>query len=361
MIKKVPFINIRSIWHEQQTAVQAAIADLVDGGVMMQGAEVSRFAGAFAHYLNMPYSVSCANGTDALFLILKAMGVKSGDEVIVPALTWFSNAAVVSSCGARVVFADIDEYYTLDSTHVSSLINSKTKAIVAVHLFGQIAEISAYPAGLLVEDVAQAHGASFKGKQAGTFGVASAFSFYPTKNLGAWGDAGMVLTGDAQLYKRVKCLAAQGQLSPNEHIAVGINSRMDEIQAIVLQYGLPMLQRWNERRRKFASIYHAGLADLPICLPQTRMGNVHVYHQYVIKTDLRDDLAGYLGSKGISTKIHYPTIIPLQKAYSTQKHKKQDFPKAYELSRMALSLPIHPGLEESQINFVIDQIQSFFR
>lgn len=363
----VPFADIRRQHLSIRREIDAAVRRVVEQASFISGPEVDAFEEAFAEAAGARHVVSCANGTDALELALHAMGAGPGDEVIVPALTWISTAEAVSRTGATVVFADVDEETLLiDPEDVERRITDRTRILLPVHLYGQMAPMPELAAlagqhGLaILEDAAQAHGATLHGRPPGAWGRAATFSFYPSKNLGAWGDAGAVVTDDGALARAIRLRARHGQERKHEHLVEGRNSRLDGIQAAVLSAKLPHLDRWNELRRRHAARYDEALAAIEtICTPARRAGARHVFHLYVVQTDARDALCEHLSSAGICTAVHYPTPLPFQPCYRHRGYAPSDFPAARRASQRILSLPLFPEMEQREIDHVVSSIRAF--
>jgi UDP-N-acetyl-3-dehydro-alpha-D-glucosamine 3-aminotranferase len=349
--RRVPFLSLTPA--EDAIAVRDAIDRVVASGWFVLGPELERFEHDFAQAMGAAYAVGTGNGTDALALILRAIDVGPGDEVITTALSAAYTALAVVMVGARPVFADIDPVrFTIDPASVAALIGPRTRAILPVHLYGQAADmvaleqLSSSHNLAIVEDCCQAHMATANGRPVGTVGVAGAFSFYPTKNLGALGDGGAVITNDRALADRVRRLRNGGQVNRYRHEELGVNSRLDELQAAILGTRLSWLRGWTERRRQLAARYREALASSAVLLPR-ECDPGHVYHLFVVQTDARDALQGQMNSMGVETLIHYPTPIPKQPAFSTC--GPVDCPVAASVSRRVLSLPLHPGLVERDL------------
>ncbi|MGM0582055.1 MAG: DegT/DnrJ/EryC1/StrS family aminotransferase [Bacteroidota bacterium] len=357
--KSVPFLRLTPIRHE----IKIVMEDVFKKGVFMNGAYLENFKKEFSKYLKLKHSIPTANCTDALEIILRSCVLQKGDEVITSAFSWFSDASVIQLLGAKVVFCDIElNHFGIKLTDLESRINAKTKAVILPHLFGllhpEIEKINAICKEnniVLIEDCAQAHGATLNGKRAGTIGDVAAFSFYPTKNLAALGDAGAIATNDGILAEKCKLWANHGQQTRNKHLQLGRNSRMDEIQAAVLCANLPFLHSDNEKRQKLADIYFNALADTECVLPHKTDG--HVFHQFVIKTDRRDELQKFLLENSIETDIHYPTALSDMEVFESD----EKFSNATLASNTVLSLPIHPNHSEEEIEFVAENIMNFFR
>lgn len=356
----IPFLKLKPIPDYVNTAIQAVL----EKGVFLNGKYSELFEADFKKYLNLNHFTATANCTDALEIILRSHEIGRGDEVIVPAFSWFSDASVVKLIGAKHIFADIDiSHYGMDVNIIESLLSDKTKAVIVPHLFGIthpdisiIRKICDKHQVLLIEDCAQSHGSSLAGKKAGSFGHVAAFSFYPTKNLGALGDAGCIVSNSADDNQNYKLWANHGQSKRNKHVQLGRNSRMDELQAAILAAKLPYLDQSNERRRELAQIYIQELAGLPLTLPLSKQG--HVYHQFVIRLEKRNDLKEFLLSKGIETDIHYPQALSDMDVFSAV---EGNCPRASLAASTVLSLPIHPNHEITDVSYVCRQIKAYFK
>ncbi len=361
MTVRVPFLRLRP--GEDGPAVQAAIARVVDRGWFILGPEVEAFEAEFAAASGAPHAVGVGTGTDALALIIRALGIGPGDEVITSPLTAAYTGLAIMMAGARPVFADVDpERLTLDPAAAAAAVTPRTAALLPVHLYGQAADGLAFAAlaerhGLaLVEDCCQAHLATCEGRPVGTLGIAGAFSFYPTKNLGALGDGGAVLTRDTALAERIRRLRNGGQTDRYHHVEPGVNTRLDEIQAAVLRARLAFLPEWTERRRRLAKRYGGLLAGAPVqVLPLVDPG--HVFHLFVVRSDRRDALQAHLQNNGIETLIHYPIPLPRQPAFASA--RPQACPIADAACAGILSLPFHPDLADDLSGAVADAVQSF--
>jgi len=364
----VPFVDLKSQYLSLKDEIDQSIQTVIDNTAFIGGRHVEAFEKAYAEKFGVGHCVSCANGTDAIYLVLKAMGIGPGDEVITVANTWISTSETVSQTGARPVFVDIDDYFHIDPGLIERKITARTKAVIPVHLYGQpvaidaVLEVCAAHALPVVEDCAQSHFATFGGRKTGTFGVAGTFSFYPGKNLGAYGDAGAVITDDADLAHRVRLLANHGSVRKHIHEIEGVNSRLDAIQAAVLSVKLKHIDDWNAARHAHALAYNSLLAAVPdVKWPRLRDDTFHVFHVYAIRAPRRDTLADFLKSKGIATGIHYPVALPFMPAYRHMGHVPADFPAAYERQDEILSLPMFPELTEEQIGRVSGAIAEFYR
>lgn len=348
---------------EDAGAVAEAINRVVASGWYILGPEVDRFEAEFAAASGAAHAVAVGNGTDAIALLLRAVGIGEGDEVITPPLSAAFSALAVVMAGARPVFADIDrERLTLDPAQVESAIGPRTRAIMPVHLYGQAADMRPLEAVakqhglLLVEDAAQAHLGRSEGRPVGTIGVAGAFSFYPTKNLGALGDGGAVVTNDADVADRIKRLRNGGQTSRYQHAEAGVNSRLDEMQAAILRARLPFLPKWTERRRAIAARYRKELAGAQIHIPR-ECDRGHVYHLFPVLTPHRAAFQAHLAERLVETLVHYPVPITRQAALASQ--KPTSCPIADQICNEVVSLPIYPGLSDHEVSLVIDSVRSF--
>ncbi len=356
---QIPFFNLKRQHNSIKKELDSAIASVLNEGQFVGGDQVAQFESEFARYCQKEYCVGVANGTDAIELSLRALGIGEGDEVIVPALTWIADADAVSSVGAKIVFADVLETeYTLDPEDVRDKITDKTKAVIAVHLYGHVCRLDELNEVLkdtnlaLIEDCAQAHGATYKGQKVGLSGTVSTYSFYPSKNLGALGDAGAVLTNNSALARKIRLLANHGQPVHNEHLLRGRNSRLDTLQAAVLSIKLMHLNQWVARRKQIATLYVDGLAEyfeFNVNLDED------AFHLFVIQSDKRDQLKKHLEKKGIRTAIHYPKSLP-----ETEPYKSAILPTAKKLAATVLSFPIYPEMTDQEVNYVISAIKAFY-
>lgn len=364
---KVPFADLHAQYLTIKEDVDAAIAEVIKTSAFIRGPFVDAFEKEFSKAVGAEHCVSCANGTDALYIAMRALGVKPGDEVITSAHSWIATSETVTQAGGGVVFCDTDaETFTIDPARIEEKITPRTVGIIPVHLYGQPADMGAIMAiaarrGLWVlEDCAQAHLARCGGKTAGTFGRAAAFSFYPGKNLGAMGDAGAILTSDGALAERMAMLARHGGLVKGDHRIEGLNSRLDGLQAAVLSVKLKRLAEWTAARRRVAAVYDGELAGLTgLELPAVAAGRDHVYHLYVVRHPRRDELKKFLAERGIETVINYPAALPFLPAYARFAAKPEDFPNAYRHQSTVLSLPIFPEMTEARQGLVIEAIKEF--
>jgi len=365
---RVPFFDAATQQRSVMAETQAAIQDVLDEARFILGPQVGEFERAFAELVGVGHAVGVSSGLDALRLALTALDVVPGDEVILPANTYVATALAVSAVGARPVLVDCDpRTYLIDCGQIGAAITARTKAIIPVHLTGQAADMDAVldlarAHGLhVVEDAAQAHGTTYRGRACGAMGALGCFSFYPSKNLGACGDAGMVTTGDGRLADRVRRLRNYGEEAKYHHVEKGTNARLDTLQAAVLSVRLRQLAAWNEARNRHAERYRrllTGVGD--ITFQDQAPGSNHVYHLFVVETGRRDELREHLDDAGVQTGVHYPVPIHLQRAYEDLGHKPGDFPNAERLAARMLSLPMFPELRPEQLAYVADQIRRFF-
>lgn len=366
---KVPLVDLALQQREVAADIEAGFAPVLEQTAFILGPQVAEFEEAFARFSDVRHCVGVANGTDALELVLRGLGIGAGDEVIVPANTFIASALAVTRAGAAPVFVDAEpDYYMLDTAQVRERIGPRCRAILAVDLYGQVApfetlEKIASDAGLhLVEDAAQSQGARRGERRAGGFGAAAGTSFYPGKNLGAYGDAGAVLTESDALADTVRKLRNYGSDVKYRHPEMGFNSRLDTLQAVVLSAKLQRLNRWNAERREAAARYAALLADLPeLGLPRVMPGNEAVWHLYVVRVPERDRVLAALHEAGVGAGIHYPTPCHLQGAYAHLGHRRGDFPAAEAASDEILSLPIFPGITEEQQEYVASALAKALR
>lgn len=363
---KTPFVSFLPMEKELEKELRDAFDRVFTRSWYIEGVEDENFEKAFAEYCDRKYCVGVGNGLDALVLALKALGIGAGDEVIVPANTYIATALAVTYVGAQVVLVEPDiRTFNIDPSKIEAAITEKTKAIMPVHLYGQacdmdpIMEIAKRHNLYVVEDCAQAHGATYKGQKVSTFGDAAGFSFYPGKNLGALGDAGATVTNDEELAKKVRALGNYGSDYKYHHIYQGNNSRLDELQAAFLAAKLPSLEKINEERRRIANRYLEGIKNPEVTLPFVPDACVPVWHIFGIRTNRRDELEKWLNEHEIGTNKHYPIPIHLQECYKDLGFKEGNFPIAEEISKTELSLPLFYGMTEEQIQFVIDTINEF--
>jgi len=361
----IPLVDLRTQYRKLKDEIDPAIQAVLDKCNFILGDELAVFEQAFARFVGVRHGIGVSSGTEALHLAMRAAGIGPGDEVITVANTFIATAVAISLTGARPVLVDCEpEGYEIDVNQLAASVTERTKAIVPVHLYGQCADMDpilelAERKGLIViEDVAQAHGAEYKGRSAGSMGTLGCFSFYPGKNLGAYGDGGLVVTGDDELAEKLRRLRDFGSLVKYEHPMIGFNSRLDTIQAAVLNVKLKYLARWNEARRQCARTYTDLLSAEPMVItPRTMAYGTHVFHLYVVQVPHRDEVLRGLHAAGIGAGIHYPIPVHLQGAYESLGHKEGDFPNAERLAKRCLSLPIFPELEEDQIAAIVEELR----
>ncbi len=371
----VPFLDLGVQYEALRAELDDAVARVVESQRFILGAEVDAFEEAIAAYLGVPHAIGCASGTDALLLPLRALDPRPDDEVILPAFTFFATAGAVWNAGFRPVFCDVDSAtFNVTAGTVSAVWSERTRVIVPVHLFGQMApmqelnELARDRGALVLEDAAQSLGARQRGAgdegtwvMAGAAGDAGAFSFFPTKNLGAYGDAGLTATSDDELAERIRKLRVHGGRQMYRHEMVGTNSRLDALQAAVLRTKLPHLDTWATARGENACRYHGLLSGLDgIVLPETLDGNVHVYNQYTIRAERRDDLRAHLERRNVGTGVYYPVPLHLQECFSELGGKRGQLPEAERACEEVLSLPIFPELGEERQQVVSEAIREFY-
>jgi dTDP-4-amino-4,6-dideoxygalactose transaminase len=364
-IATIPLVDMRAAHAEVAAEIQAGFDDVIANTAFIKGAAVEAFERDYAAFTGVAHCVGVANGTDAVELALRAAGVTAGAEVIMPANTFVATAEAVVRAGARPAFADVDpDYLLLDPQALQAALSPETAAVLPVHLFGQlapmaaIAEVAGRPETVIIEDAAQAHGATQAGRPAGSFGLLAGVSFYPGKNLGAYGDAGAVLTESARHARQVRLLGDHGSERRYEHVTIGFNSRLDAFQAVVLRARLRRLAAGNEARRRASRRYSELLADVPgVTLPMTAPGNEHVWHLYVIRIPRRDHVLRFLQDEGIQAGIHYPVPVHLQPAFRYLGYGPGDFPVAEAAAAQLLSLPLYPQITEEQQVRVVDAVR----
>lgn len=361
----IPLVDLKAQYVALKDEIDEAIRLCIDEANFIKGEMVTEFEAAFSKFIGTNFCMGCGNGTDALEIILTSLKIGFGDEVLVPALTWISTAEAVNNVGAEPVFVDINPCnFTIDVTKIREKITTKTKAIIPVHLYGcpadmnEIQRIADEYGIYVIEDCAQAHGAEYSGKKVGSFGIASAFSFFPSKNLGAYGDGGAIITNDKSLAETIRKIANHGQLhAKHTHYIIGRNSRLDTIQAAILNVKLKHLDNWNEKRRRAADYYKSRLKEREsIILPINEKNKLHVYHLYVIRSHQRVTLIKHLANEKISCGIHYPKPIPFIDAYNYKKHRLHDFPNATIISDEILSLPLYPEITERQLDRICNEV-----
>lgn len=361
----IPFVDLHAQYLSLKDEIDAAIARVIADSNFVRGPEVEAFESSYAKLMGAQHTVSCANGTDALYIAMKALGIKAGDEVITTAQSWISTAETIGQHGAKPVFVDIDPVTSnIDVTKVADKITNRTVGIIPVHLYGQMANMPdimsiAHRHSLwVIEDCAQAHLAQFGDRMAGRYGNIATWSFYPGKNLGAMGDAGAITTDDSALARHMACFARHGGLVKGDHEMEGINSRLDGLQAAILNVKLPHLAEWTDRRREVAKRYNQLLADVPgIVIPTEEAGRKHVYHLYVIEADDRDGLAAALKTRGVPTVVNYKCALPFLPCYAHLGHAADDFPIAHHMQGRILSLPIFAELTEAQQSKIVGAVR----
>lgn len=366
---KVPFVDFNYVHQSIKEQVEQTFSSVYQGGKFILGEQTRRFEQEYADFTGAEFCVGVSSGLDALMLSLISLGIGKDDEVIVPSNTYIATALAVTHIGARPVFVEPDEdTFTIDPNRISDALTEKTKAIIPVHLFGRpaqmdsILEVAERQGLYVIEDNAQAQGACVRAKKTGSFGTVNATSFYPTKNLGALGDAGAITTNDSEVLRKLKMLRNYGSAKKGENHVIGFNKRLDELQAAVLSVKLKRLAEWNQMRARAAEFYREALSSNPmIVLPEKQLEDeTHVYHQFVIRTNQRDKLRQTLAERGIETLVHYPIPPHLQKAYSFLGYGLGSFPIAEKLAVTSLSLPIYPGISHEQLRAVVREINSAF-
>jgi len=358
---EVPLVDLQIQTDRVADGVRAALDQMMSTTSFVLGPQVDRFEREYAEFCSVDHCVGVGNGTDAIELALRAGGIGAGDEVVIPANTFVATAEAVVRCGARVVLADCGEDFLLDPASLADRVSARTRAVIGVDLYGQVADFAAIrsvvgPDVLLFEDAAQSQGASRDGRPAGSFGTAAATSFYPGKNLGAFGDAGAVTTDDAEVARRTRMLRNHGGIKRYEHLEVGVNSRLDSLQAAVLSLKLRQLDSWNDERRRAARLYADLLADLPdVVLPSAADGNVHVWHLYVVRVPDRARVLDELSAAGVRAAVHYPAPVHFLPAFPDL-GRRGAFPVAEQAAREILSLPIFPGITVQQQEWVAEAL-----
>ncbi len=364
---KVPFVDLKAQYSSIKNDVDAAMAKVIQNTAFIGGDEVREFEKAFGQACNRNFCVGVGNGTDALFIAMMGLGIGSGDEVITAANSFIATSEAVTRTGAKVVFVDVQaETYTLDPQLVEKAVTPKTKAILPVHLYGRMADMNAILeiAGrhnlFVIEDAAQAHLCRYEDQVAGSMGDVACFSFYPGKNLGAYGDGGAMVTNDEDLAKRMRMFANHGRVSKYDHEFEGVNSRLDGLQVAVLRIKLGHLQEWNDRRYRNALLYKKYLEGVDgVVLPEIPAAGSHIFHLFVVRVKNRDELQSYLKEKGVATGVHYPIALPNLLAYRYLDHAPSDFPVSSRYQGEILSLPMYPELREEQIAYVAECIRSY--
>jgi dTDP-4-amino-4,6-dideoxygalactose transaminase len=361
---KIPFVDLHAQYLTIKGEIDSAIAEVIRDSAYIRGPHVESFEQGWAKAAGRKHCVSCANGTDALYICMRALGLKPGDEVITTAHSWISTTETITQAGGRVVFVDTtSDTFTIDPALIAARITPRTVGIIPVHLYGQPADMDPIMAIArkhklwVIEDCAQSHLSTYQGRLAGTFGDFATYSFYPGKNLGAYGDAGCLVTDNDQWAEWTATYARHG--GKGEHTMEGINSRLDGLQAAILNVKLPRLAAWTQARQRIAATYDRLLAGIPrLTLPAIRKDRTHVYHLYVIRTARRDTLKKRLADAGIATVLNYPKALPFYPAYAYLGHKPGDFPVAHAHQSQILSLPIYPEMTDAMIEYVAGQIRS---
>ena len=364
----IPLVDLSAQFAALEDDIWAAIRGVADDSAFIRGPAVAAFEARFAALHGAAHAVGVASGTDALALAVRALGIGRGDEVVTQPNTWISTAFAISYAGARPVFADIDPAtYQMDPAALERALGPRTRAVIPVHLFGHPAPMAEIEAlcrrrGIpIIEDVAQAPLARNQGRLTGTIGDVACYSFYPSKNLGAWGDGGLVLTDDDDIAAAVRRLAGYGQEAPHRHGVIGWNSRLDTLQAAILLAKLPHLEAWNGARRRAAAAYGERLAALPVTPPATASGAEPVYYVYVVDVDDRDACLAHLRERGIMAQVHYPGVIHLQACYRDLGYGRGDFPVAERAAGRILSLPIYPEIGDAEIDRVVATLAAFLK
>jgi dTDP-4-amino-4,6-dideoxygalactose transaminase len=365
---KIPFVDLKAQYQSIKKEIDAAVENVINETAFIGGTYVKQFESEFAALYGVNHVVSCANGTDSLYIIMKMLAIGSGDEVITVANSWISSSETIGQTGATPIFVDIDEeYHSMNLELFEQAITPKTKAVIMVHLQGQAVDLDKVEAICkerniyLIEDCAQSHFTEYKGRRAGTVGIAGSFSFYPGKNLGAYGDAGCIITNDEDFANKCRMFATHGALTKHQHQIEGINSRMDGLQAAILSAKLPHILDWTSSRIEKAKWYESALKGIPqLVLPSVRPNSKHTFHLYVIRAQRRDELASYLKENGIETAIHYPTPLPLLPAYAKRGFTGAQFPVASKYQYEILSLPIYPELTLEQVQYIKVKIAAFY-
>ncbi|TAG92449.1 MAG: DegT/DnrJ/EryC1/StrS family aminotransferase [Bacteroidetes bacterium] len=360
---KVPFVDLQAQYQTIKSEIDKAIQQVIEDMDFVGGKYPKKFEEEFARFLGINHFISCGNGTDSIEILLKSMNIGVGDEVIVPAFSWISTSEAVSNVGAKPIFVDIEnDFYCINPLLIEEKITSKTKAIIPVHFYGQpanmplIMQIAKKYQLKVLEDCAQAHGAMIDNKMVGTWGDAASFSFYPGKNLGAYGDAGGMATNNIDIAEKARRIANHGQLNKHDHLFEGRNSRLDSLQASVLLTKLPYLFEWTEKRIKNAQFYNNLLKNI-VEIPQLRPNSKHVFHLYVIRTQNRDELQRQLLEKEIQTSVHYPKALPFLPCYvKNNNFPEKKFPVSFQFQKEILSLPMFAELSKEQIDYVADKI-----
>ncbi|TLS38498.1 DegT/DnrJ/EryC1/StrS family aminotransferase [Pseudalkalibacillus caeni] len=368
---KVPMLDLTEQYQSLKGEINSSLEEVMSGARFILGDNVKKLEKDVAEYSNANHGIGVANGSDALHISLLGCGVEPGDEVIAPAFTFFATAGAIARIGAVPVFVDIDpKTFNIDPAKIEEAVTEKTKAIIPVHLYGQmadmepIAEIAKKHNLAIVEDAAQAIGAEYKGKKVGELGTTATYSFFPTKNLGAYGDAGMIITDDEEVGEKMRVIRVHGSKPKYYHHVLGYNSRLDELQAAVLNVKFPHLNEWNKKRRENAAYYtkllHEKLGD-KVTTPYVEEHNYHIFHQYTIRVDKRDELQAFLKENGVATMIYYPKPLHLQPVFAELGYKEGDLPETEKACAEVISLPMFPELKKEQQEYVVEMIEKFYK
>jgi len=367
-MREIKLLDLKPQYKSIEDDVHRAIEGVLSSQQFILGTRVMELEERLAEYCGTKHAVGVASGSDAILLALMAIGIGEGDEVITTPFTFFSSVSSITRLGAKPVFVDIDPLsFNIDAAKISAAMTDRTKAILVVHLYGQpvdmdpILEVASSREIKVVEDACQSIGAKYKGKRVGSIGDVGCFSFFPTKNLGGYGDGGLVTTSDDEIAEKIRALRVHGSRRKYLHDEVGINSRLDEIQAAVLLVKLPYLDEWNEKRRRNAAFYGARLKDIDgVTPPNVYEYNESVFNQYVVRVSKRDELREYLSEKGVGSEIYYPLPLHMQKCFAYLGFREGDFPESERASKEVLALPIYPELSTEELEFVTDTINSFY-
>lgn len=364
---KLQMVDVVGQYQKIKTEVDTAIHRVLDSGQFILGKDVGELERAVAGYLGVGNAVGCASGTDALQVAMMALGIGPGDEVITTPFTFVATTETIVLLGATPVYVDIDpKTFNIDPSKIERVITSKTKAIIPVHLYGQAADMDpimriAGKHGLkVIEDAAQAMGSSYRGRKVGSLGDVACISFFPSKNLGSFGDAGMVVSNDSALAERMRMIVVHGSKERYHHEILGVNSRLDTLQASILRVKLRYLDAWNAARRRFASRYNELLKGVPVTTPYVSPECEHIFHQYTLRAPRRDELGEFLKNKGIPHGVYYPIPLYRQKAYASRVSQESEFPVTEQAAREVLSLPMHTELDEQQLAFITDSLREFY-
>ncbi|MBS7530676.1 DegT/DnrJ/EryC1/StrS family aminotransferase [Hazenella sp. IB182353] len=367
-MKKIPLLDLKAQYQTIREEVRQAVDQVLDNGAYIMGPEVKAFEADVAAYIGVKHAIGVANGTDALLLALDAAGIGEGDEVITTPFTFFATAEVISQVGATPVFVDIDEKtYNIDVAQIRTKINEKTKAIIPVHIFGQPANMDeimtlANEHQLFVlEDAAQAMGSEYNGRKIGSLGHAATYSFFPTKNLGGYGDGGMIVTNDDELAQKIRILRVHGSSPKYYHSMIGYNSRLDELQATMLRIKLRFLDQWNDARREKAAFYNEALANTPLITPFADDDRKHIYHLYILQAENRDEMMHYLKEKGIASGVYYPVPLHQQNVYLPLGYQEGSLPVSEYMSKRTFAIPLYAELDQDAMNYIVETIQAFYK